>query len=76
VNDTTKRPVGDRGFVRIESGVGGRVFESFDRDGQERVIEPSAFVRMIGLWWGDLLTSMRMHSDAHRLMHNPRSGRK
>ena len=113
---------GDRGFIRIEPGVGGRVFESFDDrvvevgratvwDPPRRLVfewrasnfapaektevevrfEPSAsgtrvtvvhrgwaalrpdhpvrhgmatpeFVRMIGMWWGDLLTAMREHS--------------
>src|SRR5437870_13786565 len=30
---------GDRGFVRIEPGEGGRIFESFDAGTSERVIE-------------------------------------
>jgi uncharacterized protein YndB with AHSA1/START domain len=114
-----------RGFIRVEPGVGGRLFESFAGDGETRVVEtgrvtvwepprrlvfdwravafapsettevevefaPSAggtlvtvthrgwsairrdhpvrhgldvaaFIRMMGLWWGDLLTSMREH---------------
>jgi uncharacterized protein YndB with AHSA1/START domain len=110
---------GDRGFIRMEPGVGGRVFESFDDrvvevgratvwDPPKRLVfewrnsnfapaektevevrfEPtasgtrvtvvhrgwaalrpdhparhgmpaSAFSRSVGLWWGDLLTSLR-----------------
>ena len=114
---------GERGLIRLEPGVGGRVFESFTTDAGETVVEigrtqvwqppqrlvfewraanfaahettevevrfePStsgtqvtvvhrgwsalradhpvrhgldspAFVRMMGLWWGDLLTSLR-----------------
>ena len=121
---------GDRGFVRIEPGVGGRVYESFDSGKGERVVEigmtkvwdpphrllfewrnsnfapaektevevrfqPSAsgtrvtvvhrgwsalrgdhparhglagaeFSRMIGLWWGDQATSLRLHAQAKR----------
>ena len=119
---------GDRGFIRIEPGVGGRVFESFDSGSGERVIEigrtqvwdppkrllfewrnvnfapaehtevevrfqqsPSGtrvtvvhrgwsklrfdhparhglsgaeFTRMIGLWWGELLSSLREQTEA------------
>jgi uncharacterized protein YndB with AHSA1/START domain len=114
-----------RGFIRIEPGVGGRLFESFESGAETRVVEtgrvtawepparlvfewrsvtfapsettevevtfepsPSgalvtvthrgwsrirpdhpvrhgleiaAFIRMMGLWWGDLLSSMREH---------------
>jgi uncharacterized protein YndB with AHSA1/START domain len=114
-----------RGFMRIEPGVGGRLFESFESGAETRVVEtgrvtawepparlvfewrsvtfapsettevevtfepsPSgalvtvthrgwsrirpdhpvrhgleiaAFIRMMGLWWGDLLSSMREH---------------
>ncbi|HEX7557859.1 MAG TPA: SRPBCC domain-containing protein [Usitatibacter sp.] len=121
---------GDRGFVRIEPGVGGRVYESFDAGRGERVVEigrtkvwdpphrllfewrnsnfspaektevevrfqPSAsgtrvtvvhrgwsalrgdhparhglagaeFSRMIGLWWGDQATSLRLHAQEKR----------
>jgi uncharacterized protein YndB with AHSA1/START domain len=115
-----------RGIVRLEPGVGGRLFESFETDDGVRVVEtgrvtsweppervvfewravnfapaektevevlfqPSpggtlvtvkhrgwsairsdhparhghdvpAFLRMMGLWWGDLLTSLREHA--------------
>jgi uncharacterized protein YndB with AHSA1/START domain len=27
--------------------------------------EVPEFVRMIGLWWGDLMTSLREHAEAH-----------
>jgi uncharacterized protein YndB with AHSA1/START domain len=121
---------GDRGFMPIEPGVGGRVYESFDAGRGERVVEigrtkvwdpphrllfewrnsnfapaektevevrfqPSAsgtrvtvvhrgwsalrgdhparhglagseFSRMIGLWWGDQATSLRLHAQAKR----------
>ena len=114
-----------RGFIHIEAGVGGRLFESFESGAETRVVEtgrvtvweppsrlvfewrsvtfapaettevevtfepsPSgslvtvthrgwsrirpdhpvrhglqvaAFIRMMGLWWGDLLSSMREH---------------
>jgi uncharacterized protein YndB with AHSA1/START domain len=125
---------GDRGFIRIEPGVGGRVFESFDTGSGERVIEigrtqvwdppkrllfewrnvnfapaehtevevqfqpsPSGtrvtvvhrgwsklrldhpvrhglsgteFTRMIGLWWGELLTSLREQAEARKASRN------
>jgi uncharacterized protein YndB with AHSA1/START domain len=112
-----------RGFIRLEPGIGGRLFESFESEGGERVVEtgrvtawepptrlvfewrainfapsektevevrfdpsPSgtlvtvthrgwtairpdhparhgldvaAFLRMLGMWWSDLVTSMR-----------------
>lgn len=118
---------GDRGFIRLEPGVGGRVFESFDAGGAETVVEigratvwdpphrllfewrnsnfaPSErtevevvfrasasgtrvtvvhrgwsalrpdhparhqleaaqLARMVGLWWGDQLTSLRLRSE-------------
>jgi hypothetical protein len=28
--------------------------------------DTAAFVRMIGLWWGDLLSSLRAHAARHR----------
>lgn len=116
----------DRGIVRIEPGVGGRLFESFDGEGGERVVEVGrtlvweppqrlllewrninfgadertevevlfrasgsgtmvtvvhrgwsgiradhparhglerpAFIRMMGLWWGDQLTALRLRA--------------
>lgn len=121
---------GDRGIVCLEPGPAGRVFESFDTAGGERVVEigrtrvwdpphrlvfewrnvnfapdertevevsfkPAAagttvtvvhrgwsalradhparhglavapFIRMMGLWWGDLLTSLRLHAAQDR----------
>jgi uncharacterized protein YndB with AHSA1/START domain len=118
-----------RGIIRLEPGVGGRLFESFETDQGDRVVEtgrvtswepparvvfewravnfaptektevevlfqrsPSgtlvtvkhrgwsairadhparhgqdvrAFLRMMGLWWGDLLTSLREHAAPH-----------
>lgn len=115
-----------RGFIRIEPGAGGRIFESFEQDGETHVVEVgtvtawepaqrlvfswrnanfapheltevevqfarspggttvtlthrgwsalpeghparhgqvgAAFSRMIGLWWGELLTSLRQHA--------------
>jgi uncharacterized protein YndB with AHSA1/START domain len=121
---------GDRGFVRIEPGADGRVFESFDSGEGERVVEigrtkvwdpphrllfewrnsnfspaektevevrfqPSAsgtrvtvvhrgwsalrgdhparhglggaeFSRMIGLWWGDQMSSLRLRAQTKR----------
>ena len=117
-----------RGFIRMEPGVGGRLFESFERGSEtivfdtgrvtaweppsrvvfewrsvtfapaertevEVLFEPSrggtrvtvthrgwsrirpdhpvrhgqevaAFIRMMGLWWGGLMESMRLHIDA------------
>jgi uncharacterized protein YndB with AHSA1/START domain len=114
-----------RGFIRLEPGVGGRLFESFERGGETRVVDtgrvtawdppsrlvfewrsvtfapaertevevtfdasPSGtlvtvtdrgwsalrpdhpvrhgqdvagFVRMMGMWWGELMESMRLH---------------
>ena len=119
-----------RGFIRLEPGVGGRLFESFERGGETRVFdtgrvtawdppsrvvfewrsvtfapaertevevvfEPSPsgtlvtvthrgwsriradhpvrheqdvapFIRMMGLWWGDLMESMRRHIATNR----------
>ena len=121
---------GDQGFIRIEPGSGGRVFESFGSDAGEKVVEvgrtkvwdpphrllfewrnsnfapgertevevrfqPGAsgtrvtvvhrgwsqlrrdhparhglagpeLSRMIGLWWGDQMTSLRQHAAAKR----------
>jgi uncharacterized protein YndB with AHSA1/START domain len=115
-----------RGFIHVEPGVGGRMFESFETDAGTKVVEtgrvtawepPSrvvfewravnfapdektevevafvptesgtevtvthrgwgairsdhpvrhdldvdAFIRMMGMWWGDLMTSMREHA--------------
>lgn len=117
---------GDRGIVRIEPGVGGRLFESFDTDAGERVVqigrtlawepphrlllewrnvdfapgertevevlfratasgtmvtvvhrgwaairadhparhgqERPAFIRTMGMWWGDQLTALRLRA--------------
>lgn len=118
---------GDRGIVCIEPGVGGRLFESFDTEAGERVVETGrvlawepperlllewrainfgphertevevtfaptarggtlvtvvhrgwsalradhpvrhgqdvpAFIRSMGMWWGDLLTTLRLHT--------------
>jgi hypothetical protein len=68
------RHAGKRGgFVRLEPHVGGRLFESIDAEqgehvfevGRVRVWEPparlqgAAFSRMIGLWWGEQMASLR-----------------
>lgn len=121
-----RRAGGSRGFIRVEPGVGGRIFESFEQAGETHVLEvgavkvwdpghrlvfswrnanfaphesteveveftptsagttvtlthrgwsalpeghparhglaAAAFSRMIGLWWGELLTSLRQHA--------------
>jgi len=121
---------GDRGFIRIEPGVGGRVFESYDANDGEKVIEVGRtkvwdpphrllfewraanfgpgektevevkfqgsasgtrvtvvhrgwsairpdhparhgatgadFSRMIGLWWGEQMSSLRVFAEAAR----------
>jgi uncharacterized protein YndB with AHSA1/START domain len=124
-----------RGFIRIEAGVGGRIFESFEAAGATQVVQvgsvlvweparrlvfswrnvnfaahestevevlfaaagqgtlvtvlhrgwsslPAAhparhglngaeFSRMIGLWWGDLLTSLRQHAGRRAASPQP-----
>jgi hypothetical protein len=62
------------GFIRLEPGIGGRLFESIDGDAGLSSVRPdhparhgregAEFYRMIGLWWGEQMGSLREHVRA------------
>ncbi len=56
--EVTFTPRGDGTMVRVEH----RGWSALPKDHPARHgLEGAAFARMIGLWWGDLLTSLREH---------------
>jgi hypothetical protein len=65
------RQAGRRGgFICVEPRVGGRLFESIDGERGPQVAH-APFIRMMGLWWGDQMTSLRETSAILDLRTEP-----